>query len=104
MNEVANAPALAGGQPGAVASPQITVAQVTLLLAIGLYARHVLLDAEGLLKFRAPKPKREKPAKKAKSEKSAARNDDRKPRNGGGLYQLAPCIVGDSAHDLKTCD
>jgi hypothetical protein len=40
--------------------------QVTLLFAIGIYARHVLLDAEGLLKLRERKPVREK-AKKAKA-------------------------------------
>ena len=45
------------------------IGQVTLLLAVGAYCRHVLLDAEGLLKVRPPKPKREKPAKKEKAEK-----------------------------------
>src|SRR5262249_56411661 len=45
--------------------------QVTLLLCIGIYARHVLLDAEGLLKQRPAKPRREKP-KKVKVEKQSA--------------------------------
>src|SRR5262249_23898563 len=42
--------------------------QVTRLLGIDVYARHVLLDAEGLLKQRPAKPPREKP-KKTKLEK-----------------------------------
>ena len=46
------------------------VAQVTLLMAIGLFARFVLLDAEGLLKERAAKAKREKSPKKPKAEKA----------------------------------
>jgi hypothetical protein len=46
------------------------VAQVTLLMAIGLYARFVLLDAEGLLKARTAKAKREKATKKPKAEKA----------------------------------
>ncbi|HEY2761486.1 MAG TPA: hypothetical protein VGI75_12105, partial [Pirellulales bacterium] len=46
------------------------VGQVTLLMAIGLYARFVLLDAEGLLKARAAKAKRAKAPKKPKPEKA----------------------------------
>jgi len=46
--------------------------QITLLLGIGIYARHVLLDAEGLLTHRPSKPRREKPAKKPKAEKHSA--------------------------------
>jgi hypothetical protein len=42
------------------------VGQFTLLMSIAVYARYVLLDAEGLITLREPKPKREKPAKKAK--------------------------------------
>jgi hypothetical protein len=45
--------------------------QITLLMGIGVYARHVLLDAEGLLTHRPPKPRREKPAKKPKTEKQS---------------------------------
>jgi len=45
--------------------------QITLLLGIGIYARHVLLDAEGLLKQPPAKPRREKP-KKVKVEKQSA--------------------------------
>jgi hypothetical protein len=48
------------------------VGQVTLLFGIGVYARHVLLDAEGLLTHRPPKPRRDKPAKKRKAEKQSA--------------------------------
>jgi hypothetical protein len=46
--------------------------QITLLLGIGVYARHVLLDAEGLLTHRPSRPRREKPAKKPKAEKQSA--------------------------------
>jgi hypothetical protein len=46
--------------------------QVFLLFSVAFYARHVLLDAEGLLKIRAAKPKREKRVKKAQ----AAGDDD----------------------------
>jgi hypothetical protein len=43
------------------------IGQLTLLLSIGLYARHVLFDAEGLIPQREPKPPREKKVKKQKS-------------------------------------
>jgi hypothetical protein len=50
--------------------------QVMLLLAIGVYGRHVLLDAEGLLRHREPKPAREKPKKKVdKPAAASSRND-----------------------------
>ncbi|HEY2883332.1 MAG TPA: hypothetical protein VGJ15_12880, partial [Pirellulales bacterium] len=48
----------------------------TLLAGIGLYARHVLLDSEGLLKVREPKKKKEKPTKKAKPAADSASDDD----------------------------
>ncbi len=41
--------------------------QVTLLASIAVYARHVLLDAEGLLKIRQQKAKKENPVRKAKA-------------------------------------
>jgi hypothetical protein len=47
-------------------------AEITLLFGIGIYARHMLLDADGLLTHRPPKPRREKPAKKPKAEKQSA--------------------------------
>lgn len=40
--------------------------QAMLIFSIGLYARHVLLDAEGLLPERQVKPQREKRVKKTK--------------------------------------
>jgi hypothetical protein len=45
--------------------------QIALLLGVGVYARHVLLDAEGLLTHRPSKPRREKPVKKPKAEKQS---------------------------------
>jgi hypothetical protein len=51
--------------------------QVFLILSVAFYARHVLLDAEGLLKARPPRPKREKRAKKAKTAVAA---DEDAPR------------------------
>jgi hypothetical protein len=53
--------------------------QMILLLSVSFYARHVLLDAEGLLKARPAKPKREKKAKKAKA---ASNGDEDGPRKG----------------------
>ncbi|HZZ29209.1 MAG TPA: hypothetical protein VFE46_14520 [Pirellulales bacterium] len=47
------------------------VGQVTLFFTIALYARHVLLDAEGLLSVRQRKPKREKAPKKPKASPAA---------------------------------
>ncbi len=49
---------------------------LTLLLAIGTYARFVLLDAEGLIEVRMPKPPREKPVKKAKASKASSDVED----------------------------
>lgn len=50
--------------------------QVTLLLSIGVYARYVLLDAEGLLPTREEKTKKEKPAKKSKESAKASSGSD----------------------------
>lgn len=63
----------AGEHAGLIAAAGRLVGQMTLLLSIGLYARHVLLDAEGLLPVRAEKPKREK---KPKKEKPSRDEDD----------------------------
>ncbi len=60
--------------------------QLSLLTAIGVYGRHVLLDAEGLLKVRAPKIKKEKPKKTASSSSSSTstRSDlSHKPASSG---------------------
>jgi hypothetical protein len=43
------------------------IGQVTLFFTIAFYARHVLLDSEGLITLRPVRPKREKPAKKTKA-------------------------------------
>jgi hypothetical protein len=64
-----------GGQSILVAAGCRAVGQLTLLLSIGLYARHVLLDAEGLITIREAKPKREKPPKKAKVVAAAPTTD-----------------------------
>jgi hypothetical protein len=45
---------------------------VFLLFGVAAYGRHVLLDAEGLLKARPAKPKREKKAKKVKAAAATA--------------------------------
>ncbi len=45
---------------------------VFLLFSVAAYGRHVLMDAEGLLKARPAKPKREKKAKKVKAAAAAA--------------------------------
>ncbi len=66
--------------------------QLSLLSAIGVYARHVLLDAEGLLKVRAPKIKKEKPKKAASSSSSSTstRSDlSHKPASGLQSYVQA---------------
>ena len=72
--------------------------QLSLLSAIGVYGRHVLLDAEGLLKVRAPKIKKEKPKKTASSSSSSSdssrttRNDlSHKPS--GGLQSYVQAAV-----------
>ncbi|HTQ39334.1 MAG TPA: hypothetical protein VMJ32_09910 [Pirellulales bacterium] len=52
------------------------VGQVTLFFTIALYARHVLLDAEGLLTLRQRKLKREKAPKKAKAARAADQRAD----------------------------
>lgn len=60
--------------------------QLSLLCAIGVYARHVLLDAEGLLKVRQPKIKKEKPKKTVSSSSSSTstRSDlSHKPASSG---------------------
>jgi hypothetical protein len=56
-----------GAHAPLIAAAGRLIGQVTLLLSIGLYARHVLFDAEGLLPQREPKPPREKKVKKQKS-------------------------------------
>ncbi len=69
------------------------VGQLSLLCAIGVYARHVLLDAEGLLKVRMPKIKKEKPKKTASSSSSSTtstRSDlSHKPASGLQSYVQA---------------
>jgi hypothetical protein len=52
------------------------IGQVTLLLAIGVYSRHVLFDVEGLLAVREEKPKKEKPKKKSKETAKASSSSD----------------------------
>jgi hypothetical protein len=56
-----------GAHASLIAAAGRLIGQVTLLLSIGLYARHVLFDAEGLLPQRELKPPREKKVKKQKS-------------------------------------
>ena len=65
-------PAIASAHAATAAIGCRLLGQITLLFGIGIYARHVLLDAEGLLRHRPPKPRREKPAKKPKAEKQSA--------------------------------
>ncbi len=52
------------------------VGQLTLLMSVVVYARHVLLDAEGLITIREPKPKREKPAKRPKETSKSPDGDE----------------------------
>jgi hypothetical protein len=62
-----------GPQANLVVAGCRLVGQLTLLFATCIYARHVLLDAEGLIEVRAPKPKREK---KKKLKKVESKSDD----------------------------
>lgn len=57
-----------GAHAPLIAAAGRLIGQVTLLLSIGLYARHVLFDAEGLLPQREPKPAREKKKKQRSSD------------------------------------
>jgi hypothetical protein len=64
-----------GAHNNLIATGCRAVGQSTLLLAIALFARHVLMDAEGLITIRAAKPQREKRVKKPKPEPVAKTTD-----------------------------
>ena len=64
-----------GAHNNLIATGCRAVGQSTLLLAMALFARHVLMDAEGLITIRAAKPQREKRVKKPKPEAVAKTTD-----------------------------
>ena len=73
------------------------VGQLSLLSAIGVYGRHVLLDAEGLLKVRDARPKREK-VKKSRdtstgADSSRTTRNDLSHKPAGGLQSYVQAAV-----------